>query len=275
MVAAVFTSQGVGLVATLVILLVSGELGPSQESVVWGTLAGVSGVAGVGFFYLALARGTMGIVAPLAALIGAGVPVLLAIVGGESASLVRLGGMALALLAVVLISWPARAPSGGRALRSDRSELILILLTGLGFAGFFLGIDRASVDGATWWPLLFVRLAGFVLVALLFITLLLRQQGESVGRRVNAVLGIDRLRASGRSMKVVLPLFVLTGLGDLGGNAFFVLARHADAFSVAVVLSSLYPVVTTVLAALLLRERLRPAQLAGVALATASVPLLR
>jgi len=54
-----------------------------------------------------------------------------------------------------------------------------------------------------------------------------------------------------------------------------VLSKHADALSVAVVLSSLYPVVTTVLAALLLRERLRPLQLLGVALATASVPLLR
>lgn len=276
MVAALFTSQGVGLVATLMILLVSGELGPSQESVIWGILAGISGVAGVGFFYLALARGTMGIVAPLAALIGAGVPVVLAIVGGESASLGRLVGMALALLAVVLISWPGRGPTGTRALRSDRNELTLILLTGLGFAGFFLAVDRASVEGATWWPLLFVRLTGFVLVAAFFVVaLVLRRRGESWRMRATEVLGIARFRASGRSLKVVLPLFVITGLGELGGNAFFVLARQADAFSVAVVLSSLYPVITTVLAALFLRERLRPAQLAGVALATASVPLLR
>jgi drug/metabolite transporter (DMT)-like permease len=68
---------------------------------------------------------------------------------------------------------------------------------------------------------------------------------------------------------------VITGLGDLGGNAFFILAKHADAFSVAVVLSSLYPIVTTILAAVFLRERLRPVQMLGVALATGSVPLLR
>lgn len=277
MVAAVFTSQGVGLLATLAILLFTGELGPSQDSVVWGALAGISSVAGLGFFYLALARGTMGVVAPLAAVIGAGVPVLLAIATGESASLGRLTGMAMALLAVVLISWPARMPgqSVGGALRADLGELPLILLSGLGFAGFFLGVDRASADGATWWPLLFVRLAGFALVMAVFVALVLRLRGKSVGSRVSAVLGIDRLRASGRSITAILPLFVLTGLGDLGGNAFFVLARHTDAFSVAVVLSSLYPVVTTVLAALLLHERLRPIQLAGVALATLSVPLLR
>ena len=61
----------------------------------------------------------------------------------------------------------------------------------------------------------------------------------------------------------------------MGGNFFFVLANSADALSVAVVLSSLYPIVTTILAAIFLRERLRPLQIAGVILAALSVPLLR
>jgi len=276
-VAAVFTSQGVGLLATLAILIFSGEIGPSQESIVWGTLAGISGVGGLAFFYLALARGTMGVVAPLAALIGAGLPVLVVIINGESVDVGRLLGIACALTAVVLISLPGRSTTPGeqRALRATVAQLPVAALAGIGFAGFFLGIDRASVDGATWWPLLFVRLAGFALVMAVFVVLVLRLRGDSVGSRVGAVLGVDRLRASGRSITAILPLFVLTGLGDLGGNAFFVLARHADAFSVAVVLSSLYPVVTTVLATLLLHERLRPMQLAGVVLATLSVPLLR
>jgi drug/metabolite transporter (DMT)-like permease len=244
--------------------------------VVWGTLAGISGVIGVGFFYLALARGTMGIVAPLAAVIGAGLPVLVAIIGGETASISRLAGMAVALLAVVLISLPRRGRDEAerRAIRVDVAELPLILMSGLGFAGFFIGVDRASAAGATWWPLVFVRLAGFALVTAAFLVLLLRREGP-LAARATSVLGMDRLRASGRGWAAVLPLFVITGIGDMGGNGFFVLARHADAFSIAVVLSSLYPVVTTVLAALLLHERLSRAQLLGVALATLSVPLLR
>lgn len=273
---AVLTSQLVGLIATLVILVSSGELGPSQDAAVWGTLAGISGVIGVGFFYLALARGTMGIVAPLAAVIGAGLPVLVAIIGGESASIGRLAGMGVALLAVVLISLPGRArdEADRRSIRVNIAELPLILMSGLGFAGFFIGVDRASSAGATWWPLLFVRLAGLALVSGAFLVLLLRREG-SFSSRAAAVLGIDRLRASGRGWAAVLPIFVITGIGDMGGNGFFVLARHADAFSIAVVLSSLYPVVTTILAALLLRERLSRAQIFGVALATLSVPLLR
>jgi drug/metabolite transporter (DMT)-like permease len=72
----------------------------------------------------------------------------------------------------------------------------------------------------------------------------------------------------------VLPLFALAGLGDLGGNAFFIFANALDALPVAVVLSSLYPVVTTVLAALVLHERLRPLQLLGIGLAVLAVVLI-
>jgi drug/metabolite transporter (DMT)-like permease len=68
---------------------------------------------------------------------------------------------------------------------------------------------------------------------------------------------------------------MLAGLGDLGGNVFFVLATQVGELAVAVILSSLYPVVTTILAAALLHERLRRIQVAGVALATISVVLLR
>jgi drug/metabolite transporter (DMT)-like permease len=71
-----------------------------------------------------------------------------------------------------------------------------------------------------------------------------------------------------------VTLLLAAGLGDLGGNGFFALARGADLLSVAVVLSSLYPVVTTILAAALLHERMRPPQVAGAALAVLAVVLI-
>ena len=88
------------------------------------------------------------------------------------------------------------------------------------------------------------------------------------------LIGVRRLRSWPYGRVALLAVFVIAGLGDLGGNFFFVMAQQADLFSVAVVLSSLYPVVTTILAVLLLRERLRPLQTAGVVLATLSVVLL-
>jgi drug/metabolite transporter (DMT)-like permease len=264
-------------VLSSVALAVTGEASPPAESYFWASISGASGVVGLGFFYLALARGTMGVVAPLAALIGAGLPVLVAVVGGEAVSLTRLGGIVLALLAVVLISLPGgeRTESERREVAADLRDLPLAIAAGLGFAGFFIGIDRASADDAMWWPLVIVRLVGVAVVVGLFLVLVLRSTAASLRSRIGSVLGLDRLRASGRSLASILPLFALTGIGDMGGNTFFVLARDADAFSVAVVLASLYPIVTTILAALILRERLRRVQIAGVALAAVSVPLLR
>lgn len=270
-------SQGIGMVATGLILLLVGEPVPATDSIVWAAIAGISGVGGLAFFYLALARGTMGVVAPLAALIGAGVPVLVAVINGETVDTVRLLGIALALTAVVLISLPSRTANSAerRVRREDLTELPIVILAGLGFAGFFIGVDRATTAGALWWPLTIVRVLGLTLVVLAIIVAIWRRNDGNLRGRAASVLGLDRLRDSGRTFASALPLLVVSGMGDLGGNVFFVFARGADSLSVAVVLSSLYPVVTTLLAALLLRERLRPVQILGVVLATLSVPLLR
>ncbi|MDP8905312.1 MAG: EamA family transporter, partial [Chloroflexota bacterium] len=77
-----------------------------------------------------------------------------------------------------------------------------------------------------------------------------------------------------RGLLSVVPLFALAGAGDLGGNAFFLLANQHDALAVAVVLSSLYPVMTTLLATVFLGERLRLVQWTGVALAVIGVALI-
>ena len=273
---AVFTSQSVGLAGALVLLSLSGEAAPSLESVAFAAAAGLTGVAGLACFYYALSRGTMGVIAPLAALIGAGVPVLLAIYGGEHVSFGRLTGIVLALVAVVLISLPGgeTSPTERRKVRLEVAELPLVLLAGLGFAGFFVFIGRASADGGVFWPLTVVRTVGVALVVFGLVFALLRGREMPLRERMGLVLGVARLRTWPSSRFALVGTFVIGGVGDLGGNVFFVLARHADLFSVAVVLSSLYPVITTVLAVLLLRERLRPQQVAGVVLATLSVVLL-
>ncbi len=270
-------SQGIGFVATLSILLISGEPMADAGSLGWAAFAGISGVVGLGLFYLALSRGTMGLVAPLAALIGAGVPVLLGIVEGERPDAFRLAGIALALIAVVLISLPSGSGSAEerRATRIDIGELPIVILSGLGFAGFFIGIDKSAESGALWWPLAVVRICGVMLVFLGIAFVAWRRHGGTFRVRTHNALGLDRFYGSGRTLMASLPLLVICGLGDMGGNVFFVFARGADDLSVAVVLASLYPIVTTLLAAFVLRERLRPIQILGVVLATLCVPLLR
>lgn len=273
---AVITAQAMGLAGALVLLPLSGESGPSFESVAFAAAAGGIGVTGLAFFYYALSRGSMGVIAPLAALIGAGVPVLLAMYNGEQISFTRLAGIGLALVAVVLISLPGGEASSTerRNVRIDRTELPLVVLSGLGFAGFFVFMGHATAQDGVFWPLVVARSAGVALAALGLGFALTRRGGTSLRQRGAALLGLARLRTWPSGRFALAATFLLAGVGDLGGNVFFVLARQNDLVSVAVVLSSLYPVITTILAVVVLRERLRPWQVAGVALATLGVVLL-
>lgn len=270
------TAQVLGLAGTLMWLPFSAEAPLSSQAVVFAILAGAFGVSGLFCFYYALGRGTMGVIAPISALIGAGGPVLLATYNGEHVSTFRLAGIILALVAVVLISLPGgeSSPAEQRRVRLDVRELPIVILSGLGFAGFFVFIGHATVDGGVLWPLAVVRTVGVAMVLVGFTFLLLRMPAAPLRVRASKLLGIPRLRSWPGTRLALIGVFVIAGLGDLGGNFFFVTAQHADLFSVAVVLASLYPVVTTILAVLLLRERLRGLQIAGVAMATLSVVLL-
>ncbi len=277
MLAAILASQLIGFWATALILLGSGETAPATASPFWAAGAGLCGIIGLGAFYMALARGTMGLIAPLAALIGAGLPAIVSVIAGETLGPLRIAGIVIALLAVVLISIP-----GGEASETDRiaaridvRDAPLVVMSGLGFAGFYLFLDRAAAAGGDiWWSLLVVRATGLVVVLAVFALALRRAGAGTLRGRASGILGVARLRLMSTSLLTAAPLFVLAGLGDLGGNAFFVLANERDALAVAVVLSSLYPVVTTLLAALFLRERLRAWQMLGIGLAVAGVAMI-
>jgi len=239
--------------------------------------AGSAGVIGLGAFYYALSHGTMGVVAPLSALIGAGLPVIVGLVYGETIDATRGLGMVAALTAVVLISLPGgeRTTDEKRLVRIDVHQLPFVLIAGVGFGLFFIFLSQGTMHGETWWPLVIVRLVGLAWTMLAVGLSVARSRERSWMRRADVVLGLPRLRARALPVGLLVTLVLITGAGDLGGNTFFVLAARVDALSVAVVLSSLYPVVTAILAAAFLHERLRALQIAGVVLASLSVPLLR
>jgi drug/metabolite transporter (DMT)-like permease len=203
----------------------------------------------------------MGLVAPLTALIGAAVPALIGIAAGDVMGPLELVGIGSALAAVVLISLPGQrlgSPSLARYRGSQAREWLLIIAAGLGFGGFFLCVDAShAAGGETWWPLMMLKLAGTsgMLLACLVLTLASRAPRLRVGR-------------------AALLMGSLAGLGDLGGNLFFVLASDVGDLAVVVVIASLYPVGTALLARAFLHERLGPLRVAGVALAVAAVALI-
>lgn len=241
-------SQIAGLLIVIPgVLLVPGAV--SSAALSSGAIAGVAGAGGLVLYLRGLAVGPMGVVAPLAALTGAALPVIAGLVGGDRPSTTALGGIALGLLAVVMATGNDLVAAFRRGI--DGTAPLLGLLAGLGFGVFFVALD-ASPNGSGWWPLVGARA---VSITLLLVGLRLR--GGSMPR--------DRR---------TLGLAAATGLLDMTANALFLAATREGLLSLAALLSSLYPVVVAGLAAGLLCERLDRLQLAGVSACVGAVALI-
>jgi drug/metabolite transporter (DMT)-like permease len=208
-------------------------------------LAGLSGPTALVFFYRGLAVGRMGVVAPIAGVLGAGIPV---VVGGVLEGLPngpQLAGIALALVSVLLVT---RAADDGR---SSRQAVGLALAAGVGFGLFFVFLGRVT-PGSVFIPLVVVRIVATILVA----TFVVATRG---------------------TWRLARPSYVpvaIAGILDMGGNLWYLLAAQEGRLDVAAVLSSLYPVVTILLAAAILRERIGPILAVGILAALAAIALI-
>lgn len=225
------------------LMLVPGR--PSVAAAGAGALAGLAGSVGLVWYFRGLARGPMGVVAPLAALTSAGLPLVVGVAAGESTGPVTVCGVAVALLAIVL------ATAGSRHDRAATSGVLLGIGSGVGFGVFFVALNAAPPDSGLW-PLLAAKVASVAVFGSLMLA-----------RRTSIDATWTRC-----------GLIVLSGTADMVANVLFLLATRAGALSVSAVLVSLYPVVVVVLARFVLRERLTWLQATGVALAVTASALL-
>lgn len=221
----------------------------SAVSVTAGVSAGVCGGIGVAALYAALARGRMSVIAPLTAALSGSLPAVYGLARGEGVSPSAAVGLALALAATIVVS--ATSAHGDEEVEAVPPVAIaLAVVAGFGFAGSFLSFSFAT-DTSGFWPLLAARLTSSGMLALVV-----------VGRR-------GRFRAEGGVMRTTL----LAGVLDSAANVTMVSAIRVGPLAVASVLGSLYPVVTVLLARVVLGERLHGWQRAGVALALVAVLL--
>ncbi len=221
---------------------------PDLPTLGWSGGAGLAGAMGLVALYTALGRGHMGVVAPASAVIAALVPIIAsALLEGPPAAM-QLVGFAVALVAVWLLS-SAGARSGEST--PATGELRLAILAGLGFGFYFVLIDRAD-PASGFWNLTFARSFAFVVLAVLMLS----------------------IRHPLLPPRAVLPLNLLNGTLDAGGNLFFVLAASSGRLDVASVLASLYPGTTVLLAWFVLGERLSRPQTVGVAAALLAIILI-
>lgn len=225
-----------------------GEPWPNAFVVGLGLVFGTVGALALTTFYGALAGGRMGVVAPVSAIMAGALPVTVSLWLEGLPSLTVMLGLALALVAVGMIS---QSGDGAAAGRISLRELAQPLLAGTLFGLLFVLIDLVP-EGWLFWPLVVGRMTSMTLLT----TMALRQKHDF---------------GAGREM---WPLLAVTGLTDAAGNAFFVAAVQTGRLDVAAVLASMYPAVTVLLAWQVLKERLSVGQWVGVAVAIGAVVLI-
>jgi drug/metabolite transporter (DMT)-like permease len=240
----VLLSYAVGLVALAAVALVRGEHLPPPPALVWGAVAGLSGMVGLGFLFQGFAGGRMGIVAPVSAVLATALPVLFTAATEGLPRTIQLLGFGLALASIWLLSRPDR-------IDSRPAGIGLGLLAGLGFGGFFIALDQVG-EGAVFWPLVAGRLAACALMLAL-----------AAATRRPVIPAI-----------VPLGLLALAGILDVAGNLFFLLAIQSGRLDVAAVLVSFYPAVTALLARVVTKEHLARLQVIGVATAVLAIALI-
>lgn len=242
-----FVIEAGGLLAAGIIVLAARDTFPDGEHVLYAVGAGLSGVTALGLFYTALSRGTMSIVAPISAT-GAIVPVAVGVVSGDRLTALILTGLALALAGVMLAGREAEDEAAGET--ANRTVILLALGAAAGFGVFFVLYDTAA-DASVAWAILLARLPAVPAVGLV-----VWRRGLALPR------GGDLLRLAGAAQL------------DCIATALYAAAITRGALSVVAVVGSLYPVATVLLARVILRERLRRVQAAGVVLAFVGVALV-
>lgn len=234
-------SEVAGWVLLAVLVAGSGDDPLGATATAAAVAAGVAGLVGLGALYQGMAVGAIGVVAPVSTL-AALIPLTYGLARGERPGAIQLFGAAAILAGVALVSREP-GPAGGRV----AAGVGFALLAALGFGLYFVFIDVASESSAPW--------AVFI------------SRGVASVIAVTAALSRGVMRAPVR----LLPVLVVIGLFDAGANALLAAALNRGYTSIVAVVASLYPVVTVLLAATVLRERVAPLRAAGIGAALVGV----
>jgi drug/metabolite transporter (DMT)-like permease len=216
-------------------------------AVAWGAASGLASATAFALLYRTLAIGPMSVLSPVTAIVSAALPVSVGFIGGERLSGLALGGVAIALVAVVVVSGGTDTPGA----RPSRTPLALALGAGVAIALQLVCLDQAP-DNSGVAPLLVGRTVSSAVVLTAAFTLRGQLGDTRPSIRTSAGAG---------------------ALDSLANFAFLFAVRDGD-LAVVAVITALYPAGTVVLARALLDERIGRSQLAGLGFAALAVSLL-
>jgi uncharacterized membrane protein len=247
--ATTIVAQAAGLALLFLWVPWTMEQAPDARTLAWGAFSGVTGTVAALTLYPALALGSASEVAPLSAVIGTALPVLFGVLLGERPSASAWAGIALAVCTIVLVSSDGRASA--LAPEPRRRALGLAAISGTFIGAFLIGFERAGT-GQGLVPLLVAR--GLSLPLLVLAAL--------VARRPLWPRGVSRRPA------------LASGVFDISANGLYLTALASAPLSIAATLSNLYPAWTVLLGIVFLRDRPRPVQQLGLALALGAIVLI-
>ena len=205
------------------------------------------GVGGLGLlaFYRAMSLNLIGVVAPITGFVAAALPVAVGLVGGDRLQIWQLGGIAVGLVALVLINGPSGDGAG-----NARLGVVLALLAGVTFGLFFILFHAASHAGLT----------AFV--------------SGRLGSMTAALAAAAVSRTSPVMSRSVVRLIAVGGIFDGTGVVLYLYATHTGLLSVTALLTSFYPAFTVLCARLFTHERMTPLQMMGAVLAIVAIAMI-
>lgn len=216
---------------------------PAWRTLGWVLAGGACGGVGVAIFFRALSAGKMGVTAPVAAVLGAAIPTIFSIFTDGLPGTIRVLGFLLAGLGLWLIT---RTGDGGAL-----DGIGLAVFAGVAFAGFYLCVRQAG-NASVFWIASFTRIGGLAITALVVV----------VGGKFRDITPAG------------IRWAVLTGCIDSLGTMLFVRASQTGRLDEAVVISSLYPAMTVLLARIFLKEHFTRYRFVGMLAALAAVPMI-
>jgi drug/metabolite transporter (DMT)-like permease len=237
----------VGLVALLATLLVVRPPVPTLDAVLLGILAGLFGAAGLAALYRGMALGSMGLVSALGGAGSLALPLAAGAVLGAAISPIQLAG-------VISTAVAGAAASGATRNEIGRGGLLLAGIAAAALGAWYVLIDLAARAGDPMWALVSSR-------------------GTSATAATAVALAMTGMRGA-RPAQLPLRLIGVAGVFDVGGNALYVASRAFIPVSLAAALSGLYPIVTVLIARVVLGERVSGAARIGIGLALLGVILI-
>ena len=232
----------------LPVALINHDAFPDLASIAWTLIAGAVGGFSMALFYRALATGQMSLSAPIGALIGAAIPTLVDIALEGAPSRWSVAGFLLAIVAIWLITRPEASGENDEA--GHPKGVALAALSGVGFAVYYLSIHQAT--GSPIWIAAISRVGSILTTGFAVVV-------------VRAPLALDRPAATYAGF---------AGMADVIASALFIYASQRGRLDEAVVITSLYPAVTVLLARVVLKEHFSHWKFVGLLAALAAVPLI-